>query len=436
MKSVLPKVLQPVCGVPLVEHVLDAGSVLSAAVTAVVVGHGASAVREALAGREVSFVEQTELLGTGDAVRRCREALEKCERVIVLNGDVPLILPETLARLAAAAGASPMAFVSCTMEEPGALGRVGRDSDGRVTGIVEAADWDGPPGAVEVNGGQYALQARWLWENVERLEASPKGEYYLTQLARMAYEQGTPALAVEAAADELLGVDDRVMQAEAERLMRERILRGHMLAGVRVVDPATTYIDAGAQLEADVTLHPNCYVYGATEVAAGAEIGPGTTLRNARIGAGCRVEASVVEDSAVGAGTRVGPFAHVRGGAEIGEDCELGNYAEVKNSVIGRGVKMHHFSYVGDADVGEETNIAAGAITCNYDGVSKHRTTIGRRVFVGCDTMMVAPVTLGDESKTGAGAVVTEDVPPGVTVVGMPARPIGVGRGAGGRDGG
>jgi bifunctional UDP-N-acetylglucosamine pyrophosphorylase/glucosamine-1-phosphate N-acetyltransferase len=204
--------------------------------------------------------------------------------------------------------------------------------------------------------------------------------------------------------------------------MRNRLLRIHMLAGVTITDPATTYIDAGVVIEPDVMILPGSSLRGATRVATGTTIGPGSTLEDAIIGPDSRIQSSVVEQSAIGARVTMGPFAHARGGAEIGDDCELGNYAEVKNSRIGRGVKMHHFSYCGDADVGDGANLAAGMITCNFDGEAKHRTVIGAGAFIGCDTMLVAPVTIGEGAYTATGAVVTHDVAPGMTVAGVPAR--------------
>ncbi|MGH2632574.1 MAG: DapH/DapD/GlmU-related protein, partial [Tepidiformaceae bacterium] len=225
-------------------------------------------------------------------------------------------------------------------------------------------------------------------------------------------------------AAEALGVDDRVKLAEAERIMRGRILQRHMLAGVTITDQATTYIDSAVQLGPDVTILPNSSLWGTTTVATGCVIGPGTTLANAAIGRDTTVRNSVVEDSRVGERSKVGPFAHLRENAVVGDDCEVHNYAEIKNSVIGNHVKMHHFSFIGDADVGDETNIAAGVVTCNYDGTRKNRTTIGRHVFIGSDSMLIAPVTLGDDAFTGAGSVVTKDVRPGGRVAGVPARAI------------
>ena len=425
MKSTLHKVLHPLCGKPMATHILDAARTLSPKRIAVVVGHNAEQVRAALAADDVTFVEQTELLGTADAVRRCDAALEDCEAVMVLSGDSPLITPSLLGDLLTLSETSRRpAFVTSRAENPGRLGRVSRDESGAVAGIVEADDYRGPGGPAEINAGQYVFDAAWLWKNINQVELSAKGEYYLTWLLDMAYAQGMAGVTLETDANTALGVDDRARLAQAEHIMRTRILRRHMLEGVTIVDPETTYIDADVRLEADVTVLPNCYLHGATTVASNAVIGPGTTLRNAHIGPRSRVQSSVIEDSSIGSRVIAGPFAHVRGGATIGDDCELGNYAEVKNSVIARGVKMHHFSYIGDADVGEYTNIAAGTITCNYDGTNKNRTTIGAHVFIGSDTMLIAPVTIGDGATTGAGAVVTKDVPAGAKVVGMPARAI------------
>jgi len=424
MKSSLPKVLHTVCGKPMVAHVVDAARAIGPARIVVVVGYGAASVRAALPADDVTFIDQDELLGTADAVTRCRKAISGCDTTVVLNGDSPLITVELLRKLLARRGVAPLAFATSRVTEPGRLGRVVRDEAGWVSGIVEAADYQGPDGPAEINAGQYCFDSSWVWANLGSIPLSPKGEYYLTDLPRIAHTQGRVAVTVDGDPAEVLGVDDRVRLAEAEQLMRARILRVHMLSGVTITDPATTYIDAGVRLAEDVTILPNCFLYGATDVASNSVIGPATTLRNARVGEDCRVQASVIEDSSLGSRVGAGPFAHVRGGAVIGDDSELGNYAEVKNSVVGRSVKMHHFSYLGDADVGDHANIAAGTITCNYDGVSKHRTVIGAHAFVGCDTMLVAPVTVGEAAVTGAGAVVTHDVPAGATVVGVPARAI------------
>ncbi len=425
MKSALPKVLHPVCGTPMVHHAYRAALGLSPKRVVIVVGHKGEQVREAFDGLDVRFVEQTELLGTGDAVRRCASVLEGCDEVLVLNGDSPLLTTEVLQRLSASRGDAPVAFLTYLTPEHGKMGRVIRDSSGRASEIIEAADYNGPDGPAEVNAGKYLFDAAWLWRNITDLPLSAKGEYYLTHLVSAAAALGNPAVPVTADPSEVVDFDDRRGLAAAERILRTRILDEHMLSGVTIADPATTYIDAGVSLEQDVTVLPNCYLQGATNVATGSVIGPGTTLRNATVGPDCRVQSSNVEDSKLGARVSVGPFAHVRGNANIGDDCYLGNYAEVKNSILGKGVKMHHFSYLADADVGDRANIAAGAITCNYDGERKHRTVIGAGAFIGCDTMLIAPISIGEGALTAAGSVVNADVPAGGRVAGVPARPLG-----------
>jgi bifunctional UDP-N-acetylglucosamine pyrophosphorylase/glucosamine-1-phosphate N-acetyltransferase len=406
------------------QHVIDAATELAPARLVVVIGHQAEAVRAAYEDPEITFVLQSELNGTGDAVLRSREALEGCDEVMVLNGDCPLITPGLLAGLRDARLIRPVAFASCLVEEPGRLGRVIRDANGDPVQIVEAADYEGPEGPAEINAGQYVFDAAWLWQSLPEVPVSPKGEYYLTHLVEMAAGSGAPAAAFMAEPSEVLGVDDRIKLAEAEAIMRRRILERHMLNGVTIQDPSTTYIDASASIEADVTVLANSHILGRSAVSSGAVIGPSTTLRQATVGDDSRVASSVIEESRIGARCSVGPFSHVRGGAVISDDCEIHNYAEVKNSNIGPGVKMHHFSYMGDADVGARANIAAGSITCNFDGVNKHRTTIGEGAFIGCDTMLVAPVTVGAGAFTASGAVVTRDVAPGETVAGVPAKPF------------
>ena len=422
MKSSLPKVLHPVCGVPMARHILDAARKLTLQRLIVVVGHGAEAVRAALDAPDVTFVEQPELRGTADAVRRCRAAAQGCDEIMVLNGDSPLVRADLLNTLRAARASAPLAFVTCSIPEPARMGRVARDARGVVTGIVEAADYTGPAGPAEINAGQYVFEAAWLWDRIEAITVSPKGEYYLTVLPALAHREGPASVTVSGNPAEVLGIDDRVRLAEAEATMRQRILRRHMLNGVTVIDPATTYIDASVRIARDVTIHPVCALSGDTTIASDTEIGPATTLRSSAVGARTRISQSVIEDSRLGEGVRVGPFAHVRGNSTIGDGCVLGNYAEVNRSTLGRGVKMHHFSYLGDATVGDGANIAAGVITCNYDGVNKNPTVIGAGAFVGCDTMLVAPVTMGDGSLTGAGTVLRQDLPPGARAVGAPAR--------------
>ena len=422
MRSALPKVLHPVSGKPVAQHVIDAARGLPGASIAVVVGHERLRVEEALVAPDVAFVHQPELLGTADAVARCRESMNGCEEIIVVNGDQPLTTTAMLDSVWAGRAGAPIAALTCILPETAKLGRVIRDSSGNIERMVEAADYEGDEVEGEINAGVYCFDAAWLWEHIASVPRSESGEQYLTRLPETAAQEGRPAVAVSCEPAEFLGVDDRRSLAEAERRMRNRVLDAAMDAGVTIRDPGTTYIDATVELAADVIVLPGSHLTGRTTIQEAAVIGPNTTLSNATVGAGSTIQRSVVEDSAIGARVRMGPFAHVRAGTTIGDDCEIGNYAEVKNSILGDRVKMHHFSYFGDADVGEDTNIAAGIITCNYDGVEKHRTVVGKRVLLGSDTMLVAPVTIGDDSMTAAGSVVLEDVGAGERVAGVPAR--------------
>jgi bifunctional UDP-N-acetylglucosamine pyrophosphorylase/glucosamine-1-phosphate N-acetyltransferase len=425
MKSALPKVLHEVCGLPMASYVIEAARGLNPARIIVIVGHKAGLVRERLAAPGISFVDQSRQLGTADAVRQCREAAAGADEIVVLNGDSPFITAETLEALAAARGEAPIAFLSCLVPDSGAFGRVQRNGEGIVTAIAEQNDGRGPALEAERNAGQYLFEAAWLWAHIDRVAASPKGEYYLTDLVAVACAEGTPPVGLHASAEALMGFDDRVGLAEAEAAMRRRILRAHMLNGVTIIDPATTYIDASVKMEQDVTLLPNTTLGGSTFVASGVRLGPNAVLRNATVGRDTNIGPSVVEDSEIGEGVTIGPFCHIRGHSLIGDGSALGNYAEVNRSRLGRGVKMHHFSYLGDATVGDGANIAAGVITCNYDGVNKNPTIIGAGAFVGCDTMLIAPIEMGPNSQTGAGTVLRENLAPNAVAVGVPARIIG-----------
>ncbi len=348
--------------------------------------------------------------------------------VVVLNGDIPLVeagLVTGVLERRRRAGAA-VALVSFEAWEPGALGRVILAPDGdRVARLVEARDATPDELAVsEVNAGLYAFDAAWLRLAVERLTPSPAtGEYYITQLVDLAVSDGLAVVTHEVPDDGALdGINDRAQLAEATAMLRERINLAWLRAGVTMHDPATAYIDADVDLAPDVTLEPNVILRGRTRVEEGSVIGAGSQLVDSLVGPRCRVWASVLEQASVEEGTTIGPFSHLRPGSSIGPNVQLGNFAEVKSSRLERGVKQHHMSYLGDAHVGAGTNVGAGTITANYDGVRKHHTEIGERVFLGVDTMLRAPVTIGDGAKTGAGAVVTRDVPAGMLAVGVPAR--------------
>jgi len=426
MKSRTPKLLHPLAGRPMVAYVIDAGREATGRRPIVVTSPATATVRDAI--DDVDFVLQAEPRGTGDAVAAALAALpDDADEILVLTGDAPLLEADLLAELLEERrlDQAAIALVAVDAIDPGNLGRVIRDDAGTVDRIVEKKDaTDDEIAVTEINSGLYAFDAVWLRSRIGALSPSPKtGELYLTELVELARADGRLVVALTVEDDgRLLGINDRAELAQAEWDLRTRINGEHMRAGVTMRDPSTVYVDATVTLAPDVTIEPNVILRGATSIGEGTTIGAGSQVLDSTIGAGCLVWASVVESSTVEDGARVGPFSHVRPGSHVGPDAEVGNFAELKSTRLGRGVKQHHMSYLGDAEVGDGTNIGAGTITANFDGRRKHRTKIGERVFLGVDTMLRAPITVGDGAKTGAGAVVTKDVPPGKLAVGMPAR--------------
>jgi bifunctional UDP-N-acetylglucosamine pyrophosphorylase/glucosamine-1-phosphate N-acetyltransferase len=430
MKSRTPKLLHELAGRPMVAYVIDAGRAVSGRRPLVVTSPATAAVRDAL-GDTVDYALQAEPRGTGDAVAAAIAALgpdlDAIDEVLVLTGDAPLLEASLLEELLVERrlDEAAIALVAVDAIDPAHLGRVVRDEAGTVERIVERKDATDEEIAInEINTGLYAFDAAWLRGRIGSLSPSPKtGELYLTELVELARADGRLVVALTVEDDgRLLGINDRAELAQAEWDLRTRINLEHMKAGVTMRDPSTVYLDATVTLAADVTLEPNVILRGSTSVGQGTTIGAGSQVVDSTIGADCLVWASIVERSVVEDGASVGPMSHLRPGSHVGPGAEIGNFAELKNTRLGRGVKQHHVSYLGDAELGAGTNVGAGTITANYDGRRKHRTTIGERVFLGVDTMLRAPLTIGDDAKTGAGAVVTRDVPAGKLAVGMPAR--------------
>jgi bifunctional UDP-N-acetylglucosamine pyrophosphorylase/glucosamine-1-phosphate N-acetyltransferase len=427
MKSRTPKVLHPVCGKAMVRYPVELLRQAGIGRIVVVVSpQNAQAVRDLL-GSEVEYAVQPMVLGTGDALERAADLLRgAADHLLVQGGDAPLVRLETVQRLMAAHldSGSQMTMLTASGVTAPDFGRVVRDRRGRVTGIVEAKDWQGDAQApAEVNAGVYCFAAPWVWETLERVEPSPSRERYLTALVALASAAGAGVQALSTAdPSEALGVNNRLQLAQVEAVARQRIRERWMLAGVTITDPASVYVDADVTIGQDTVLLPYTFLQGRTVIGEECQIGPGSVLRDTRVGRRCRVTASVLEEATLEDEVDMGPFSHLRPGAYLESHVHIGNYVEVKNSRLGAGTASGHFSYLGDASIGPDVNIGAGTITCNYDGKDKLPTTIGAGAFIGCDTMLVAPVTVGEGAITGAGAVVTKDVPAGKLAVGVPAR--------------
>lgn len=436
MKSRMAKVLHAAGGRPLVAHVVKAAAELGADRLVTVVGHQAdsveAAVRHAADGKdigEVHFALQAEQLGTGHAVQQAASMLVG-DTVLVLSGDVPLLEATTLRALvdAHALENNAATLLSVRLIDPTGYGRIVRSATGAFERIVEHRDATVTERSNdEINAGIYAFDRDKLVPALGRLSTgNDQGEYYLTDVLGMLVADGERVGVVcHGNASELAGINTRRELAETEARLKLRTLGRHMDAGVTIVDPLTTYVDDTVVIGSDSVLHPGVVLSGNTVVGECCEIGPNAQLIDARLADNVLVRAmSVIENASVASGAKVGPFARIRPGTELGEDVHVGNFVEVKNSILGTGSKANHLTYLGDADVGAGSNIGAGTVTCNYDGKNKHRTTIGKRVYIGSDTMLVAPVTVGDGAKTGAGSVVTKDVPPHTLVVGAPARVV------------
>ncbi|PKO08744.1 MAG: UDP-N-acetylglucosamine diphosphorylase/glucosamine-1-phosphate N-acetyltransferase [Chloroflexi bacterium HGW-Chloroflexi-2] len=428
MKSSLPKVLHQVCGRPMIHYAINAAKMSGAEKTVLVVGHGAEEVQNYL-GERVIYALQQEQLGTGHAVQSALPAIsEDYDTILVTYGDMPLLTEDTLQKLlqTQAKNSGPLSMVTMISEDPKGFGRIMRGMDGSVVAIVEEVECTPEQLSIqELNVGAYCFDAKWLWQALKRLPLSPKGEYYLTDVIGIAVQDGLRVDALTVTDNqEALGINTRVHLAEAESVMRQRILENLMLEGVTVIDPASTYVESSVRIGMDTILQPNTFLRGDTVIGENCVIGPNTIITDCQVGNRCVILAAVMDKAIVEDGVDMGPFARLRKGAHLGPGVHMGNFGEVKDSYLGAGTKMGHFSYIGNATIGKDVNIGAGTITCNYDGEKKHPTIIGDRVFIGSDTMLVAPLTIEEDAKTGAGAVVTHDVAAGEVVVGVPAKPI------------
>lgn len=427
MKSAIPKVLHPVSGQPMLAYPVNVLKGLKSEKVAVVVGHGAEAVRSAFGASGVSFVLQKEQLGTGHAVMCAMKGLKGFKGdVLILSGDVPLITAETVKGLMklhrAGGGKKPvLSLVTMLLDDPRGYGRIVRDEHGSVVRIVEEKDCSAPQkGINEVNSGVYLADADFLRDNIKKLgNRNAQGEYYLPDLVELAAGAGRKVKALtHLNPNEVMGINNRVELAKANRLMRLRKAEELMYSGVTVMDPETAYIDSTVRIGADTTIYPGVHITGDTVIGSGCVVEEGSRITGSVVGDSTTIKShSIIEDSVLGREVVVGPFARLRPGNSISDRVRIGNFVEVKKTSIGKGSKANHLSYIGDSVIGSGVNIGAGTITCNYDGYANHTTVIEDGAFIGSDTQLVAPVTVGKGAYVGSGTTVTRDVPAGSLVI-------------------
>ncbi|GAB4287261.1 MAG: bifunctional UDP-N-acetylglucosamine diphosphorylase/glucosamine-1-phosphate N-acetyltransferase GlmU [Coriobacteriia bacterium] len=421
MKSALPKVAHTILGVPLVRYAVRAAQDAGCERVVVITGHGAETVESLLP--DETCVRQEEQLGTGHAVLCAADALADWSgSLVVLSGDTPLLRAETVRKLIDERERTGAAAVVLTavMDDPAGYGRIVRDADGELAAIVEHKDLEPDQCDIpEVNTGTYCFDATILFEHLHRIgNENAQGEYYLTDIvAVLRAESLAVATVTTDDAAETLGVNSRVQLAEATKVLQRRINRAHMLAGVTMTDPELVWVGPDVTFGRDVSLEPMTFVMGESDIRDGAVLGPNTRVTDSMVAENAVVDSSIVVDACVGPGATVGPRAYLRPGTVLKRGSKAGTSVEIKNATIGEGSKVPHLSYIGDADIGEGVNIGAGTITCNYDGVRKHKTVIGDRAFIGSDTMLVAPVRVGHDATTGAGSAIARDVPDGALAV-------------------
>lgn len=426
MRSDQPKVLHKICGEALLSMVLDAiesSSITDRTITVVPNNH--STIHDAVHQR-TEFAVQKKPKGTGHALLQAKNQVGDSKNVVVLNGDVPFIRHKTINRLISVHQKNNafITLLTSTLVSPDGMGRIFRASDGKIASIIEAEETDSKTSLIdEVNAGLYCFKSPWVWEALEALNPSRTGEIYITDLVKIATKQGRYVQYISSSDKlESMGINTRLELSLAENLYRKRLTDNLMVSGVTMTDPTTVYIDQQVEVEPDTVILPNTHLKGNTKVRRGCTLGPNTIIEDSNIGANCTVRSSVIEGAVLDNNVTIGPFSHVREGSLLGQNVRVGNYAEIKNSHIGENSRSGHYSYIGDARVGREVNIGAGTITCNYDGKEKHSTVIGDRAFIGCNTMLVAPVNIGENSITSTGSVINKDVPPHSKAIGTPAR--------------
>ncbi len=420
MRSAQPKVLHPVLGKPMLEHVLHTAESLMPHGISVVVGHEAEQVRERIGDpANIHWVEQRQQLGTGHAVNCCRSVCDSCRDVLIICGDTPLLRAETLSSLVEAhrQADAVVSFLSARLSNPHGYGRVKRDAEGQVLSIIEQKDADADEQLIdEVSSGIFCVRQQDLFELLARVgNDNAQGEYYLPDVVPLALQQHARVQAVLMDdADEMTGINNRCQLADVERLLQQRIVRDWQMQGVTIEQPDTVRIEASVHIGRDSVIHAGSHLLGASRIGEGCSIGPYAVICNAELDDECHVYAfSHIEEADVGAQANIGPFARLRPDARLDEQVRIGNFVEIKKSVIGRGSKVNHLSYIGDTTMGTDCNVGAGSITCNYDGANKHQTKIGDRVFIGSDTKLIAPVFVDDDATIGAGSIISKNVDAG-----------------------
>ena len=424
MKSSLPKVLHKLSGKPMVSLVKDSINIAGVQDIIAVVPTCHEPFKE-IFQKKVVFAVQKHPKGSGHALLQCRQKASNIENVLVINGDMPLIKPKTLSNFMKQHKSSKadLTLLTGKVTDPRDFGRIVRNNEGKVTNVVEQSEANVAQLLInEINAGAYCFKTSWLWAALESLKPSKSGEFFLTDLISFAASINLTIESISIDHQEIMGVNNKSDLAKAEKMIRATTCENLMETGVRIIDPDTTYIDQEVVVGPDTVIFPNTYIRGSTNISSNCKIGPNCEITNSSIGPSCIIRSSTIESTMIHDNVSIGPYSHIREGSVLYEDVSIGNYVEIKNSTLGRGTKSGHHCYLGDSDIGSNVNIGAGTITCNYDGEQKHRTTIRDDAFIGSDTKLVAPVTIGKQSVTGAGSIVTRDIPDFAKGVGSPAR--------------